>query len=146
MGAQRFAIGVANERGTIGDLDGAALGGLEILRLGEEGEPAAEGLLVVWVVQAEKIGRAVAGGIGEVGRDRQGNAGGRQSRHLDAQRKAGRGDAGTDARSPPAGGGGDFGDGSDVCRLDGDARRRGRVLIDGERRHVVAIGDELGGL
>ena len=51
----------------------AALGGLEVLRLGQEGEPAAEGSLVVGVVQAQEIGRAVGGGIGGVELGHQAN-------------------------------------------------------------------------
>jgi len=37
----------------------AAQARLEVLRFGEEGEPAAEGLLVVIVVEAEKVGSAI---------------------------------------------------------------------------------------
>src|ERR1019366_7010471 len=54
VGAQRFAIGVADERGAIDDLGGALPGGLEILRFGQEREPAAEGALVVRVDQRRK--------------------------------------------------------------------------------------------
>ena len=53
-----FAIGVADERGTIDDLSGALLGGNEILHFREESEPAAEGLLVGRIVEPDRVWRA----------------------------------------------------------------------------------------
>ena len=61
--AQRFAISVADQRRAIHNLHRSALRGLKVLRLGEEREPAAEGALVVGIIQAEEIRRAIAGGI-----------------------------------------------------------------------------------
>ena len=73
VGAQRFAIRIADQRGAIDNLGRAPLGRLEVLRLGEKGEPAAERSLVVGVVQAQKIGRAVGGGICRVEIGQQAN-------------------------------------------------------------------------
>src|SRR5215831_8704957 len=64
--AQRFTIGVADERGAVVDLGRAALGGLEILRLSEEGEPAAEGFLIGGIVEAQEVWRAIAGRVFQV--------------------------------------------------------------------------------
>src|SRR5580698_1841799 len=63
VGAQGFAIGVADESDAIGDLGRARFGKLEILGFGEEGEPSAESGAGRGGIEAEEIGRAVTEGI-----------------------------------------------------------------------------------
>src|SRR6185436_16503155 len=59
VGAQGLAVGIPDERRAVVDFDGPGEGRLEILRLGQPGEPAAKGLAVVWIVQPDGIGRAI---------------------------------------------------------------------------------------
>ncbi len=59
VAAQGFAIGVADERGAVVDFGGAGDGRLEILRLGQEREPAAERLLVVTIIKVKELGDAI---------------------------------------------------------------------------------------
>src|SRR4051812_48688783 len=58
VGAQRLAISIANERGTIYDFGRPGFRPLKILRLCEEGEPAAKNAFVV-AAEAEEVGGAV---------------------------------------------------------------------------------------
>ena len=75
--AESFAVGVADERGAIVDFGGTGAGSLKVLRLGEEGEPAAKGHAVAVVVQAEEVGGAVLKGVGGSERGGQPERGGR---------------------------------------------------------------------
>ena len=81
VNAQRFAISVADQRRAIHNLRRPALRGLKVLRLGQESEPAAEGSLVVRILQAEEIRRAVAGGIPGIEIGQQGDSRRRLSRN-----------------------------------------------------------------
>ena len=63
VNAQRFAISVADQRRAIHNFRRSTFRRLKVLRLGQESEPAAEGTLVVRILQAEEIRRAVGGGI-----------------------------------------------------------------------------------
>ncbi len=63
---QRFAIRVTDQRGAVVDLGRPSRGRLEILRLRQKREPAAELLAVVLAIEPQKIGRAVAGAVARV--------------------------------------------------------------------------------
>ena len=65
---QRFAIGIAEKRGAVGNFGGAVFRGREILDFGKKGEPAPECGLIGVRVQAEKIRRTIEAGIGEIRR------------------------------------------------------------------------------
>ena len=144
MGAKGLAVGVADEGGAIVDFGGAGFGRLEILGLGEEGEPTAEGGASGGRIEAEEIGRAVvetvASGEG-CGQDeeRGESAGDFDADVYDAGKDASVNFGGPD-RSVRFG----LRDGGDMrVALEGDARTRGGG--DVESGGIVAIGPELGG-
>jgi hypothetical protein len=75
--AERFAVRVTDERGTIHDLSGAVLARLEVLSFGQEREPAPEDSLIV-AIQAEKIGGAIREGVERVAGMKRESASGAQ--------------------------------------------------------------------
>src|ERR1039457_7194035 len=124
VGVQRFAIGVADQAGAILDLGRAGRGRLEVLRLGEPGEPAAEGMAVAFVVEAQEVGRAVLRGVPDEWNRFQFCFGGGRALEGDAQADASRQDAGANARLPFAGRAGYLFDyGSVPVAGDGDGGR-----------------------
>jgi hypothetical protein len=125
-----------------------AVGGrLEVLRLREPGEPAAEGLAVAFVVEAEEVGRAVLGGVASEGEGFQLGFGGRRVWEGDAETDGAGFDAGSDARLPFAGRAGQVFDGGGVGGAeDGDGGRAGGWAFDGEGGGIVAVGHDRGGV
>ena len=139
MRAERFAVGVADERGAIVDFGGTGAGSLKVLCLGEEGEPAAKGHAVAVVIQAEKVGGAVLKGVGGNERGSEPERGRRGIGELHAHADLRGKDAGTNA----GGGIGDVFHCGGVGRIDGDARPPSGV--EGEGSGVVAIGEKAHG-
>jgi len=138
--AEGFAVGVADEGGAIDNLGGTIGGRLEVLGLREEREEAAEGTLIVGVVQAEKVGSAVGRGIGRAQSRGEGGAGG-----VDADRDGSRCDSGANTGLPTLGGANEIVDGGGVREVEADARGNGGGGEDGELGSVVPVGDQLRG-
>src|SRR5258708_830183 len=147
--AQRLAISVADERSAVVALCGACSRLLEVLRFGEKREPAAEGLPVVLVIEAQEIGRSVSLAVG--GLEGRGELDGRghEAGGFDAQKHSAGNDAGPNPSEPTVLGlvyilnGGavlPFDDG----HLGESCTGMASFYLNAQRRDGVAVGQDLG--